>query len=327
MLDRILVPLDTSELAEAILPHARALATAFRSRIHLLTVVESPDTAALDSVEWRFRRDEQEAYLRRVAEDLAGDGLEVHCHVESGAPADLILDHARDLGVDLLALTSHGRGGFDDYPLSGTVSKVVAGAETSVLVVHPCGTENRNETRAPVYSKILAPVDCSSRGDWAVHLAARVARDQGAELLLVSVVESPHLLGSPAAGSERARLARQLGELERGVAQDHLDHLVQRIDRENHLQVETRVVEDTDPAAALQRVAEEDDISLVVLCAHGTSPGSSWAFGTVSHRLLEHCHQPLLVFQDAPPDAATDLRGERNAALAATLSSGLAVQS
>jgi nucleotide-binding universal stress UspA family protein len=305
MIHEILVPLDTSPLAERALPHVRALAAVFGARIHLLSVVERPagGSAAVDSVDWRLARDENDAYLERVAAGLRQAGLEVDRETAGGAPAEQILESGRARGVDLIALTTHGRGGITDFPLSGTASKVVAGAETSVLLVRATAAGTADEALA--YERILAPVDCSPRGDWAACFAAQLARAHQAELLLVAVVETPRLLGSPHQWSEQAKLARRLADLNRKIAERHLDVLAGQLDA-GRRPLRKLVVEHGDAARALHAIAQEEGCSLVVLSAHGRSAGAGWPYGSVPRDLLEHSDLPVLVVQDVRASARHD---------------------
>ena len=74
MIDRILVGLDGSPLAERALPHAAAVAQAFGAELVLMRVLEDDAKSGgpVDPVAWRLRRSEAQAYLRRVAEGVAG---------------------------------------------------------------------------------------------------------------------------------------------------------------------------------------------------------------------------------------------------------------
>ena len=79
MLDRILIPLDGSSLAECVLPHGLSLAKAVGAKVTLLQVVEQSVTGgrtrSVDPMEWHFSKAEAEAYLAEVAERLRAAGL------------------------------------------------------------------------------------------------------------------------------------------------------------------------------------------------------------------------------------------------------------
>lgn len=297
MIQEILVPLDSSELAEAAVPHARLLASAFKARVHLLSVVERPPGAcSVDSVDWRLLRDEQSLYLDQRAAELRGAGLEVETACATGTASDQILDFVRCHGADLVVMTTHGRGGMSEFPLSGTVSKVISAAGVSVLVVRPRLGAAPEQEAVVSYPRILVPVDCSPRADWAVCLAAHVAESCDGELLLVTVVEPPVVLGSGHGRDDAAKLARGLSDHNRRAAESHLAELSRRLGP--GVAVRTRTVESREVVAGLLQVARQEGCSLVVLCAHGEGGGGGWSYGSVPRGMLERSELPVLVFQD-----------------------------
>src|SRR3990172_8997778 len=132
-MQRILVPLDGSKLAEAALVHAAAVARAFSAETILLTVADRPTDEAdsfADPFEWHVRRQEAAAYLESVAARLRARALSVTTAVSDGAPADAIQQAAAEHEAELVVMTSHGRGGLTEFALSGTVQKVMIAART-----------------------------------------------------------------------------------------------------------------------------------------------------------------------------------------------------
>ncbi len=82
--------------------------------------------------------DEARAYLDRVAERLRGQGLAVQTRtVLHTHPAYGILEEARERGVDLLALATHGRGGIRRLLLGSVADRVLRGGTTPMLVCRP----------------------------------------------------------------------------------------------------------------------------------------------------------------------------------------------
>jgi nucleotide-binding universal stress UspA family protein len=296
---RILVPLDGSLLAESAIPHAAALARAFRSEVVLLRVVgggPAADLGAVDSLGWRFQRAEAESYLQEVSSRFRAEGVPSTRVVEAGKASEQILEAARRRGVDLVVVSTHGEGGGTDYHLSGTASKVISSAECSVLVVPSAGGAPRGGGRA-AYRRIVVPMDCSQRSDWAASLAASLAQATAAELVLVHVVPAPEVIGPR--DSEAGRLAERLRAANRAAARAHLEGLKSRLGGPG-LALRFRIDENTHVGQRVHQVAVEEGASLVVLAAHGCSPGTGWPYGNVAATLLAHGSTPVLVFQDLP---------------------------
>lgn len=300
MIDRVLVPLDGSALAEQALPHALAVARAFGAELLLLRVLGS-QVAPVNGAEFRLRKAEAAGYLGAVAARVGADGVAVSVRVLVGSAPEQILAVVR--GADLLVICRHGAGGATEFHLSGTASKLVASATCSLLVIDPDGPSALPDvTGAASYARLVVPVDCSKRSEWGVCLAASLARAADAELVLVHVSASPEVI-EPASGDPRAaRLARELREINLAAARGYLDALVARISPPAP-RVRHRVLENGHVGPTLLRVAAEEDASMVVLSAHGHAPALGASYGSVASALVADCTAPVLIFQDAPVPA------------------------
>jgi nucleotide-binding universal stress UspA family protein len=139
-LGRILVPLDGSELGEAVLPVVERLAGPFDFAVDLLRVVEPLPGAAMAEVPIRVEEldrvaiAEGERYLDKVAGALEGKGLRVRCQVEKGLPVEVIHRHAREAGIGLIAMSTHGRSGLGRLVLGSVAELVLRSAEVPVLL-------------------------------------------------------------------------------------------------------------------------------------------------------------------------------------------------
>jgi nucleotide-binding universal stress UspA family protein len=134
----ILVPLDGSQLAEAALPVAASFAGAFGSDIHLVQAVAIPAMTAIN--EGAYMPDLLDLtvggardYLARLAGQLPK--LKVHTKIVVGPPI-LELESYITTGIDLVVMTSHGRGGMLRTAL-GSVTDRLLGGPAPVLVVRP----------------------------------------------------------------------------------------------------------------------------------------------------------------------------------------------
>jgi nucleotide-binding universal stress UspA family protein len=299
MIDRVLVPLDGSALAEQALPHALAVARAFGGEVILLRVLGS-QVAPVNGAEFRLRKAEAAGYLSAVAARIGGSGTAVSHAVLVGNAPEQILAAVRDRRADLLVICRHGAGGATDFHLSGTASKLVASATCSLLVVDPDGPAAIPDVTGPAsYGRMVVPVDCSKRSEWGVCLAASLARAAGAELVLVHVASPPEVV-EPASGDARAaQLARELGQINVAAARSYLEALAPRLSPPAP-RVRHRIVENGHVGPTLLRVAAEEAASLVVLSAHGHAPALGAAYGSVASALVADCTAPVLIFQDAP---------------------------
>jgi nucleotide-binding universal stress UspA family protein len=84
------------------------------------------------------KRDEAGSHLDKIAAGLRSSSLSVRTYlVTHDQPAAAILNEVRTQGVDLIALETHGRGGFARFFLGSVADKVIRGASIPVLVHRP----------------------------------------------------------------------------------------------------------------------------------------------------------------------------------------------
>jgi len=301
MFRSILLPLDGSVLAEAALPHAVALAEAFGAPLLLLRVIpvrQRGGAAPLDIIDRRLGQAEAGAYLDALASELRQRGLTVSAEVLEGHPADRIVETVRTRDIDLVVLTTHGRGGENEFPICGTAQKVVSRAQVSTCVVPTSTGAHRLVGPDHTYRRVLVGLDGSRRGDWAIGPAATLARHAGAELLFVHVVQLPQMVAEPPSPAMLSA-AEQLLALNRRAAVARLAETKAHHESAD-LRVRTRLEVAPEVADVLADVAEAEQADLVVLAAHGSSASTRHSFGAVPMRVLGDVRRPVLVMQDLP---------------------------
>ena len=83
------------------------------------------------------QRDRIERYLSEVGDDLTSVGLNVTKAVEDGQPAEKIVEYAEASGIDLIIMSTHGRGGVRRFLVGSVTDKVIRSTHLPVLVIHP----------------------------------------------------------------------------------------------------------------------------------------------------------------------------------------------
>lgn len=141
MYERVLVPLDGSRLAEAVLPFAEKIAGPLDAEILLVRVVEPiPGAVALASGETgsaeALLHDQMAAkwYLSDLAERLGQRGLRVRTFVPLGVPDTEIVAVADAEKADLIAMTTHGRSGLGRLVFGSVAEAVLRAASVPVLM-------------------------------------------------------------------------------------------------------------------------------------------------------------------------------------------------
>lgn len=144
---RILLPLDGSELAERILPAAKALGRLFDASFTVLRVVSPPFRPGLayedlpiqvDSEAMVEREEAVTEYVEEMAGRLRSEGLGARGRVVHGAEtAAEIVQAADEEDADLVAMATHGRGGLQRLVLGSVADKVLRAGERPVLLHRP----------------------------------------------------------------------------------------------------------------------------------------------------------------------------------------------
>ena len=155
MLSSIPYATDLGLYAPYVLQHALALAKAFQSDLYVVHAVE-PMGLFAESVLQTYLDEKTLQELRskglttvmasieqRVLEGFRDEMGEAQqdmqivrsVRVVQGDPAQMILEEARKLGVDLLVVGSHSHGAAHDIPLGRTAARLLQLSETPVYLV------------------------------------------------------------------------------------------------------------------------------------------------------------------------------------------------
>lgn len=139
----IVVPLDGSALAEQILARVVPLAKMEEAEVTLLHVL-APSADAYENDEerrvpwWEKKVASAKAYLTRRAAELRAEGVPAAIEVVIGELVPTtITEYARRAGADLIAIATHGRGGFARVIRGSVADAVTKSAMSSILVFHP----------------------------------------------------------------------------------------------------------------------------------------------------------------------------------------------
>lgn len=339
MVNKIVVPLDGSALAECTLPHARAFAKTFHSDVTFLHVVEREDkegASQVDPISWQLRKMEAQTYLnsvaqqwvarlshvRKVAAETApqlnggngGNGAEETAALEEpelqmleGTAAERIIDYVdeNEHDLDLLVLSTHGQGGLSKWNLSSVAQKVLYRAFKSFLLVRAFCFEP-GKTADVTYRRILVPLDGSMRAELVLPFATKLAQAHGAELLLVHVVTRPPLVQQQLMATDVSELVERLVEQNTAEATRYLEQIRARLAP----QAEVQLLVNHSPADALLELAETMEADLVILSAHGHSGESTRPFGSVVTSFISYGDSTLLVIQDLPQKRIRPTRAE-----------------
>jgi nucleotide-binding universal stress UspA family protein len=295
---RILCPTDFSETSRHAVAHATALARWYHASLSLLHVYDS----LLASVPDQFTPggDLTDTELRHVREKLAascaeatGKGVPVDVLVDTGRPSARILERAAAMPADLIVIGTHGAGGFEHLILGSVAEKVLRKANCAVLTVPP-----HAERSTIPFKRILCAVDFSEWSLRAFELAKSVARESGAALTALSVIEWPwEEPPAPVFTELPAEEAAALRRYRRQVEESTMRRLKTLADEHAGGIVAEPRISHGKPAAQILHVAAQIDASLIVIGVHGRGALDLGVFGSTTNHVVRQAACPVLTIR------------------------------
>ena len=189
---QILVPIDFTDSSRQLVQEVAWLARRFHAEnilLHVVTPLSYP-TGILESGHEITERDLHAQVVQRAQEDLDQiawpelNGIAVTRLLLRGDPANVVVETARDRNVGLIAMHTHGFGGFERFLLGSAMATVLRDSDCPVWT-----GPHLEETPAREFSirHVLCAVDLTEHGRHAVLLAARMAAAVDATLTLVHI--------------------------------------------------------------------------------------------------------------------------------------------
>jgi len=143
MYNKILVPLDGSKRAEAVLPHAEEMANRYGAEIILLRVEELHVMLEWDEVvdlakcheKFDTRKKASESYLAQHEKKFREKGIKVNARVMHGPVVKSILTVAEEMDVDIIVMASHGLSGLPRTFYGSVAAGVLQKIDRPLLII------------------------------------------------------------------------------------------------------------------------------------------------------------------------------------------------
>jgi len=308
MFERILVPLDGSELSERALPYAEELGTRLGSEIILITVGTLDET---------MEHPERRVYLSKTVANMeqgikksaarAAVKVKVPSSVVSSPdhilrPAHEFLDYADKENIDLIIMGTHGRTGITRWMLGSTANKVVQAFKCPILLIRAKG-----DMPASVHlEKILVPLDGSKESEAVLPFIEYLASKIEPAVSLLNIVEMPyHVYASPVVtgygGAGIARVPYNEEELKpfREAAEKYIKSVNDKLAAAG-IQVNSEVRVGS-PGDEIIEVEKEMRPDIVAMSTHGHSGFGRFDHGSITDKVLHGGNTPLLLVRPQQP--------------------------
>lgn len=286
MYQSLVVPLDGSELAEQALSYAAELAGGFRSEVVLLTVCMVGDPLKHVLAD----------YLERRVERFMSSNIKARAACIEGEPASSILSFAAENKIQLIVISTHGKGGISRWPLGSIATKVVQSSHIPVFLV-------RSSAQSDItvkLKKIVAALDGSQFAEAIIPHVESFARSLGSEVVLLQVIE-PVKLPHITAYEDWENVEKDLTAKMEREAKRYLEKKKTALQGKG-LKVAAELLRGKPVETILQYVVDKD-VDLVALTTHGFSGITRWAYGSVAARVVEASPRPVLLVRPPLPAA------------------------
>jgi nucleotide-binding universal stress UspA family protein len=295
---KILVTLDGSPAAEAVLPYVLLLAARLRIPIELISVIDLTElarsAAAYESLfldqlaedETRRRRE----YLEKIAPSFANG--QIDCRILKGNPESSIVEYAAQNPAAIIAMATHGRSGLNRWLLGSVAEKVLRSTSNPLLLIRSMPTAV-TEQQVSIQS-IMVPLDGSALAESVLPPVSKLAKKLYAEMVLFRAYNIPPGFYE-AGGGFAIDLDRLLAQTEADVL-TYLEEKKAALKKAGVGSVTIASRQGYDADEIINYAGNRPD-RLIAMCSHGRSGVRRWAVGSVAETVVRHCSSPVLVFR------------------------------
>jgi len=290
----ILCPIDFSDASHHAAEHAVAIAGWYGATLRALHVYAPPfvPVPGIPPPGERVTASETARVQSEIdALFAACDPRRLEVVVDIGPAGSTILDRARE--CDLIVMGTHGASGFERLMLGSVTEKVLRKAPCPVLTVPPRAVA----TSALPFRRLLCAIDFSESSLAGLALAASIAREAGAELTLLHVIEWPWHEPPPPPLTELPReQAAALDEFRRYLITMACNRL-KDLARDPDVGGTSWRVAHGKPYTELLRTAADLHTDLIVMGVHGRNAADMALFGSTTNQVVRRASCPVLTIR------------------------------
>jgi nucleotide-binding universal stress UspA family protein len=299
MFRNILVPFDGSALAERSLPWALAISEKSGATIQLVQahapVTEHSDGASLPTVrqiDAKLREHERTQLEELASKMRAASTAKVTVSFVEGPVTDCLQEISAEKRIDLVVMTTHGRGPLSRFWLGSVADALVRRLSVPMLLIHAQEGATDLAARATI-RRILIGLDGSSTAEHILAPALDLADLTKAEVTLLRVIE-PFLVvpDYPFLGSGTAAYDPNIISELQSQARAYLEEVAARLCKGDR-RIDTRVILYQPVAQAI--LDEARDFSLIAVATHGRAGLARFLLGSVADKVVRGASIPVLV--------------------------------
>ncbi len=275
MLDRILLPVDGTEIFSETLSYLRELNLDSATEVFLLHV-QPPGSekhtagAAADH-----------PLLKKYYDAMDSDGWKVSAELRSGEPVEEITQFAVQAKASLLVMSTHGRSGLENIREGSITEQVVRQSPCPTFILHSVRVDSRDVRQDHLFRRMLVPLDGTEDSAAILPCVEKFAKRYHTEVVLFH--DHPDYDESYEAKCRREFLGHHGVELANAGISVQLDCSTHRR-----------------PIHEILKRTNELDIDIVAMATHGSGGERRPLEESVTANVMRHSDRPLLVWSSDP---------------------------
>jgi nucleotide-binding universal stress UspA family protein len=307
MYNRMLVPLDGSELAETVCVYAKELAGRLDIDVVLLHVSRPASQGVLPM---------ERAYIDHVAENVNSQIQDVQKKTSQGNnkpvkvtgelimghSAEEILNFAEKNSIDLVVLGSHGRSGIQRWTIGSIAGKVMGATNIPIWLIKPGAPEEAPYDKWPRRTFIV-PLDGSELAESVLPHLQELVKQRGTEPIEVILLRVSEPLNIPTYYSpdmsgvslDWGNFIQQDAIKRKQAAKDYLTEIENRI-KSDRFSIKSVVIEGK-PNDEIVDYANKQPYSIIIMATHGRSGFSRMVYGSAAANILHGVSRPMFIIK------------------------------
>ncbi len=297
MFKRILIPVDFSIHSSWVLQSIPSLKKAGMKEMILVHVIDSAEAAYWANMDEAMaeRKSKAEQKMREIISETLSprEGIKGSYMTEFGLPPQVILKIAEQEDVSLVVMGSHGHSFMECAMLGSVTNTVIRKTRVPVLITKKQSTEEEAGQEPvglgmmDIFRKILYPTDFSEQSLAVLDVIRHMDKNLLGEVVIVHVQDTRRLL---------PHLKHRMDEFNKTDTQ-RLNKMQSQLENLCH-KVKT-VLREGVPFVENNRLAEEEDVSIIMISSQGKSAVRDALMGSVSESVARAHVRPVMVFPNA----------------------------
>jgi len=227
--------------------------------------------------------------LEKIKTELENKSVKTKVLIESGNPANFILEVAKKENVSMIIMPSHRYGESKHFKLGSITHSLLHHINVPILIEKVAWLEDKNGNLSPKYmgnelfGKVLLPTDFSEHSLNAIEELKTMA-DVGIKEVVLAHVQDVRRL--------RPHLESKMDEFNK-IDQERLDKIKADLEKSG-FNVKT-IISEGIPSEKISEIADAEDANMIFISSHGRSPFKEMVLGSVTERVVLKTGKPVMV--------------------------------